>query len=137
MFTTKPRKVTLTLLLFVVVLAIAGLCEANDIGSIPQRRDHALVNRMIKKRILGLPNSSDTDSNGGTNGASSDPPTFDQPAADPSPSPSPSPSSTSVSSQSSSASQQSTSSQESSSGQGSSTSDTSTESSTSASVRCL
>eukprot|EP00753_Platysulcus_tardus_P015257 PLAT4943.1.p1 GENE.PLAT4943.1~~PLAT4943.1.p1 ORF type:complete len:389 (+),score=-119.35 PLAT4943.1:155-1321(+) len=51
MFSTKPRKLTLTLFTYVaLVLALSALSDAKGYAPVPQRRDHVDLNRMLKKR---------------------------------------------------------------------------------------
>ena len=76
MFASKPRKVSFTLFCyFALVLAIASVAQADSPSNhIQLGRDHAHLNRMIKKRADSLLNDLP---NLGTNGAAGDPPKFD------------------------------------------------------------
>lgn len=63
MFVSKPRKVSLTLFCYLaLVLAIATVAQA-DTTNHNVVRDHAVLNRMIRKRV-----------DSGTNGAAAAPP---------------------------------------------------------------
>ena len=52
MFGTKPKKTTTLTLLCLAILALATVSEANDFS--PQRRDHADLGRMVRKRSPDL-----------------------------------------------------------------------------------
>ncbi len=72
MFVSKPRKVTLTLFCYLaLLLAVTSVAQADSLNQ-PAARDHAALNRMLRKRTPDLFSGL-----GGTNGAAGDPPTFD------------------------------------------------------------
>ncbi|KAI0785066.1 hypothetical protein C8Q75DRAFT_809606 [Abortiporus biennis] len=94
MFISKPSRITLTLVSYIaIVLTLASVSQAN--GFTPEKRDHVLLNRMIKKRLpldiverapldlsgitAGVAQRADSANPllGGLAGAGAEPPTFD------------------------------------------------------------
>lgn len=75
MFSSKPRKVSLTLFCyFALVLALATVAQADVHNN--QARDHVGLSRMLRKRA-DLSDLLPTGSNQGTSGAANDPPNLD------------------------------------------------------------
>ena len=75
MFSSKPRKVSLTLFCyFALVLALATVAQADVYNN--QARDHVGLSRMLRKRA-DLSDLLPGSSNQGTSGAANDPPNLD------------------------------------------------------------